>query len=136
MKMEPDECVNRLRDAEFGVLGTVDARHGVHLVPVVFIVVGDRLVIPIDTVKAKASQRLRRIGNLEHDDRATILVDGRSADWLQLWWVRASLRYEGTADHGSWVDQLSEKYSQYDHPGTVSGVLTFSVLTLDGWQAS
>ena len=48
-------CWARLGDAGHGVLGTVHAARGVDAVPVVFVVDGDVVVIPIDTVKAKAA---------------------------------------------------------------------------------
>ncbi len=65
---------------------------GVDSVPVCFVVDGDLIAIPIDTIKPKRSTRLGRLRNLEADPRATLLVEHWDFDdWSTLWWVRASL---------------------------------------------
>ena len=46
-------------------------RAGVDLVPVVFVVDGQRLVVPIDRVKPKSGRRLQRLVNLDADARCT-----------------------------------------------------------------
>jgi len=135
VRLDRPTCIARLAEAGFGVLGTVDAERGVHLVPVVFVVVGDRLAIPIDTVKPKSTTRLRRATNVTGDPRASLLVDHRSDDWRQLWWVRADLR---AARHGDepWREALAQKYPTYRHPGTVIEVIAFDIVTLSGWTAA
>ena len=50
MRLNSTLCLNRLNSARFGVLATVDPDRGTHLVPVVFAVAGDELVVPIDSV--------------------------------------------------------------------------------------
>ncbi|MDJ0791013.1 MAG: pyridoxamine 5'-phosphate oxidase family protein [Acidimicrobiia bacterium] len=136
MRLSDDQIRSRLSRAEFGVLGTVDADRGVHLVPVVFLLDGDRLLIPIDTVKAKSTTRLRRLRNLEQDIRASLLVDHRSEDWSELWWARADLVFVSNAvrteaDAGA----LRSKYPTYASPGSIDTVLNFEVVNLAGWVA-
>ena len=89
------------RAARHGAFGTVHADRGVDAVPVVFVVDGEQIVIPIDTVKPKAGPRLQRLRNLDADHRAVLLVDHYDDDWSQLWWVRVhghAREAEPTAD--------------------------------------
>ena len=82
----------RLERADHGVLSTLHPARGVDSVPVCFVVDGDLIAIPIDTIKPKQSTNLGRLRNLEADPRATLLVEHWDFDdWSTLWWVRASL---------------------------------------------
>jgi PPOX class probable F420-dependent enzyme len=135
MRLTDGDCRKRLANEAFGVLGTVDAATGVHLVPVVFAFSGDTLAVPIDTVKPKASTRLRRITNLELDSRASLLVDHRSPDWDQLWWVRADMTCIGSVDPDAWLTSLGERYPPYTSAGSIATVFTFTIDSLSGWEA-
>lgn len=75
MRIDSTDCRKHVASASFGVLGTLDSDRGTHLVPVVFAVRGDELVIPVDGVKPKRTKRLRRIDNLRANARASLLVD-------------------------------------------------------------
>lgn len=86
------EAHARLRDSTSAVLGTLDSELGVHLVPVVYTMVGDdRIVIAIDS-KPKRSRHLRRLANIRADPRVSLLVDEYGEDWRRLWWVRVDGR--------------------------------------------
>ena len=135
MRLDRSTCISRLVEADFGVLGTVDAERGVHLVPVVFVIVDGRLTIPIDSVKPKSTTRLRRASNVTRDPRASLLVDHRSDDWQQLWWVRADLKAARLGDE-LWREALAHKYPTYRQVGTVIDVMAFDIVTLTGWSAS
>jgi len=135
--MDPTDCLNHLGSASFGVLGTSDSRHGTHLVPVVFAVRGDELVIPIDSVKPKGKNRLRRIDNLRTDSRASLLIDHRNADWGALWWVRVDLEFDRTAaPESSWQSALARKYQQYRPEHTIDSLLLFTICAMQGWRAT
>ena len=128
---------SRLTTADFGVLGTVDTTLGVHLVPVVFVVDESRLLIPVDMVKPKRSAALRRIHNLEAEPQATLLVDQRSDDWTELWWVRADLMFRGYDIPGDAdVDLLAAKYSPYGERGSVIGIIELTITRITGWEAT
>jgi PPOX class probable F420-dependent enzyme len=134
--MEQKDCLALMDSASFAVLGTVDADRGTHLVPVVFAVHGDELVVPIDTVKPKGDKRLRRVENLLADRRASLLIDHRDDDWSELWWVRVDLEFDGMerpAD--SWRSRLGIKYSQYRSEGTIDALLMFTIRSILGWTA-
>jgi PPOX class probable F420-dependent enzyme len=137
MRTDPTECLKRLDTAMFGVLGTVDPDRGTHLVPVVFAVADDELVVPIDTVKPKETMRLHRVRNLIMDPRASLLVDHRADKWSELWWVRADLGFSGTvAVETDWLSRLADKYPQYQAAGTVESLLLFDVVSMRGWAAA
>ncbi len=119
------------------MLGSVDGVRGVHLVPVVFVVSGDELVIPIDSVKPKTGNRLRRIDNLEADGRASLLVDHTSDDWTELWWVRADLEFVGSLEPAEpWLSLLASKYPQYRNRSTIDSLLLFTIGSVRGWTGS
>jgi PPOX class probable F420-dependent enzyme len=144
MAMDRAECATRLAGARHGVLATVHPGRGVDAVPVCFVVEGERVVVPVDTVKAKRSPRLQRIANLDADPRATLLVEQwDDADWSRLWWVRASLeRVTSPEDRRRHHESLlAAKYPQYrwDPDTQVSpfdSLLVLRIIQLDGWSAA
>jgi len=133
--VQADEARIRLRTASSAVLGTVDRDRGVHLVPVVFSMVGDdRIVIAVDS-KPKQSRRLRRLANVEADSRVSLLVDEYDDDWRRLWWVRvdgrASVRerVEGGVER-----QHRRRYSQLE--GHELGPwIDIEIGSISGWSA-
>jgi PPOX class probable F420-dependent enzyme len=135
MMIDDATCRALLTEARFGVLGTVNADSTPHLVPAVFAVMGSVLVIPVDRVKPKRSTRLRRVQNLEARPHATFIIDRRSDDWEQLWWVRADLVCLPAPPEGA-VETLVAKYSAYRSPDAIAGAIGLSVTALTGWAAS
>jgi PPOX class probable F420-dependent enzyme len=125
----------RLRSSTHGVLGTVHARRGVDLVPVVFVADGSRLVVPVDTVKAKSGRRLQRLVNLEGDARCTLLVDHHDRDWSRLWWVRAHGRARETPADPVLVSALAAAFPAYRAPGAVTSLIVLDVDEVTGWTA-
>ncbi len=106
--------------------------------PVCFAIDGDLVGIPIDIVKAKRSTKLGRLRNLEHDPRATLLVEQWDRDdWSQLWWVRASLEHTvpDPAAQQRLVALLERKYPQYTE-GTIQSVIVLRIVDLAGWSAT
>lgn len=137
MMLSDADALDRLAPSEFGVLGTVDASIGVHLVPVVFVVDGQSLLIPVDTVKPKGAVELRRIRNLGENPTATLLADHRSLDWERLWWVRAELRHRGVSEPTSkHLELLGMKYPAYRTAGSVAAVIELELGRVAGWAAA
>src|SRR5262245_26994432 len=90
--LDTDEALRRAAAADHGVLATLDRNHGASLVPACFAIDGDRLAIPIDSVKPKGSTALGRVRNLERDPRASLLIEHWDpVDWSRLWWVHLLL---------------------------------------------
>ena len=114
-----------LNDARSGVLTTIGDDRYPHAVPVVFVVVADKIVSPIDD-KPKGERELMRVRNLEERPQATLLVHHWDEDWTQLAWVmlRATARVE---QRNVAATLLRSRYPQYDEtvtPGSRSIVLT------------
>jgi PPOX class probable F420-dependent enzyme len=130
VRLDEDECWTRLIRSEKGVLGTVHPQRGVDLVPVVFAATADRrVVIPIDTVKPKATTRLQRVVNLERDPRCSLLVDHYEPGWTGLWWVRVTATAEAVGDV---ADELW-RFERYRRPGAVVGTIVLTPTAVTGW---
>jgi PPOX class probable F420-dependent enzyme len=110
-----------LRTSHHGVLATVHPERGVDAVPVVFALAGERVVVPVDTVKQKATTRLQRLVNLAQDPRCVLLVDHYDDDWSRLWWVRV----HATAEVVDGRHDALTRFPQYRDDGT----------EVTGWQA-
>ncbi len=128
----------RLEQADHGVLSTFNPTGGIDSVPVCFVLSGDLIAIPIDTVKPKRSTRLGRLRNLEANPHATLLVEHWDADdWSALWWVRASLVHAeaDAATRSGLHNGLSTKYAQYDDGG-IEEVIVLRITDVHAWQAA
>ena len=107
------DALRRLAQSSSAVLGTVDRDRGVHLVPVVFTVVGDdRIVIAVDS-KPKRSRRLRR----------------------RLWWVRVDGR-ASVRQHieGAVEDTHRTRYPQLEGHD-LGPWIDIAVESVSGWSA-
>ena len=138
MHLSRDEAMRRAADADHGVLATLHEPRGADLVPACFAIEGDRVAIPVDSVKPKGSTALGRIRNLERDPRATLLVEHwDAADWSRLWWVRLFLvpTSEPPTRVASLEQALRERYPQYASAPFVE-ILTFRIDHIGGWSAS
>ena len=127
----------RLERADHGVLSTLHPTRGIDSVPVCFVVAGDVIGIPIDTVKPKRSTRLGRLRNLEADPRATLLVEHWDADdWTALWWVRVSvlLTQVDASQLAELTALLLAKYAQYENGG-IESVVPLRLVALTSWDA-
>ncbi len=136
--LAPDECWAKLREAQHGVLATLQADGSPHLVPVVFAVLDQRsLAIPVDTVKAKRSTGLQRVANVVADPRVSVLVEHYDEDWSALWWVRAdgAARVLEGADLAAAIDALAARFVVYRQPGAVTGALAVDLARITGWHA-
>ncbi len=85
--MEPELLRDLLAEARIGHLATVGADGDPHVVPVCFVLEGERVYWAVDH-KPKASRRLRRLANLRARPVAELVVDHYAEDWAELWWVR------------------------------------------------
>jgi PPOX class probable F420-dependent enzyme len=133
--LDHDRCWELLARARAGVLSTLHPERGVDAVPVVFAVVDGTIVLPIDTVKPKASTRLRRVANLELDERCVLLVDHYDEEWDRLWWVRAHGRAREAAPAPAVLAALAERYPAYRTQGSIATVLLLVPDEITGWAA-
>ena len=138
MHLEREEALRRAIAADHGVLATLDRVHGASLVPACYAIDGDRLAIPIDSVKPKGSTALGRVRNLERDPRAALLVEHWDpVDWRRLWWVQLLLVRSREPEErvANLVRELSERYPQYRTAPFVD-LLTFRIEKIGGWEAA
>ena len=136
--LEREEAIRRATAADHGVLATLHAAHGAMLVPACFAIDGDRLAIPIDSVKPKGSTALGRVRNLERDPRASLLVEHWDpVDWSRLWWVQLLLVRTSEPDVlvAKLERLLRDRYLQY-RDGPFVDVLTFRIERVTGWEAA
>ena len=98
-------------DARRGAFGTIAPDGAPRLVPVVFALRGDEIVLEIDD-KPKRTRSLARVENIRRDPRVTLLTDRWDEDWTQLGWVmvQGEARIEPP---GGAAAQLRERYPQY-----------------------
>lgn len=114
-------------------LATIATDGRPHLVPVVFAVDGDTVLMAIDA-KPKRTRALRRLENIARDPRVTLLADHYDDEnWAALWWVRA----DGTArvlDVPA-PPALVNRYVQYRSDPPRGPVLSVCVQRWTGWRA-
>lgn len=126
--------------------GHQHARRHTHLVPVVFALgarrpaeaTGADVIYTAVDAKRKTTQRLRRLANLEHNPRASVLVDSYADDWTQLWWVRAdgvaAIHRDGEVMRAAYR-LLRAKYAQYQSVPLNGPVIAIAVQRWASWHA-
>jgi PPOX class probable F420-dependent enzyme len=133
-----DELELRRRFASRPVahLATVRADGCPHVVPLVFVLVGDVIYSAVDN-KPKRSGRLQRLANVESEPRCSVLVDHYEDDWSKLWWVRAdgeaSIVEPAVAREG--FSALVEHHPQYQVSAPPGPLLAVRVTRWVGWSA-
>ncbi len=128
----------RFAAARVARLATVDADGQPHLVPIVFVVAGDRLYTVVDG-KPKRTTALRRLANVAANPKVSVLVDHYADDWRELWWVRA----DGTArivpidsaEGRTALRLLTERYPQYAETVPPGPVLAIDIARWVSWTA-
>jgi PPOX class probable F420-dependent enzyme len=125
----------RFATARVARLATVDATGAPHLVPVVFALVGDVIHSAVDA-KPKRHRALRRLANIAHEPRVSVLADHYDDDWTRLWWVRADgvARVRDTSAAG--LAALVAKYPQYADTPPPGPFLEIEVRRWSAWSAS
>ena len=105
--------------ARTAILATVAPDGAPRLVPICFIVEGDRIVSPLDEKpKRTADPRdLARVRDILERPQVSLLVHRWDEDWSRLAWIRlqgtASLIEPGRSPLGV-VEDLRAKYPQYE----------------------
>jgi len=132
------EARERFAAARVARLATADAGGRPHLVPVVFVVDGERVYSVVDA-KPKQTVELRRLRNVASNPSVALLVDHYDdADWGALWWVRAEgagrvLDPSSDEEASRAVHLLRAKYPQQR---AVGAVLAVDVERWSGWSAA
>lgn len=138
MILEQDEMRGRIERERVVRLATIDERGRAHVVPVIFVIDGDIFYSPTD----KGVRLPKRLRNLDHDQRVTILADFYDEDWLKAWWVRlrGTGRVVGESPERTQVmGLLDRKYRQFDGPRYLKDggpVLAVDIKDWSGWAYS
>ena len=125
----------RFRAARVARLATV-GRDGPHVVPIVFAVAGDVVYHAVDH-KPKRTTALKRLANVAHDPRVSLLADEYDEDWERLWWARA----DGVArvlepGHAEALALLAERYEQYRSRPPEGPVVAVDVHRWSAWEGT
>jgi PPOX class probable F420-dependent enzyme len=135
--LDPPAARDLFGTARVARLATVEPDGRPHLVPIVFVVHGERLFSAVDA-KPKRSQELRRLANVRANPAVSVLVDDYDEDWTALRWARADGVAEVLApDHPqarAAVALLAAKYSQYREQPPPGPVLAVEVSRWSGWS--
>jgi PPOX class probable F420-dependent enzyme len=135
--MDADECRRRFAAVRHAFLATAGEDRWPHVVPVVFALDDDRIVVAVDS-KPKRTTALRRLRNIEQNPRVCFLVDHYDDDWTRLWWVRADARARvvaGGAEREAAVALLAGRYRQYVDDVPTGPVILAEVVRWSGWSA-
>ena len=124
----------RFAAARVARLATVDPGGAPHLVPIVFAVAGDVIHTAVDA-KPKRHRRLRRLANIAHEPRVSVLADHYAEAWSQLWWVRADgvATVRETAPDA--VAALAARYPQYRDAPPAGPFIAVQVRRWSAWAA-
>jgi PPOX class probable F420-dependent enzyme len=111
-----------LDDARVAHLATSDQYARPHVVPIVFVLRGDRLYFPLDRKPKREEDwhQLRRVRNIETNGRVSVVVDRYDDDWTKLAWVLLeglATILESGAERDAAVADLATKYAQYRDGG-------------------
>ena len=114
-------------------MSTVDPDGSAHSVPVVFALVGDEIVSPIDH-KPKTGVVMRRVRNLERDDRVTLLLDHYDEEWTRLAWLM--VRGHAIVDPSppdNLMRALNARYTQYAADERHDALIRIRATKLSWW---
>lgn len=125
----------QFRRARVARLATVGESGAPHLVPIVFALVDDVLYSAVDA-KPKSTSALRRLANIAHEPRVSVLVDDYTDDWTQLWWARADGTAEALADPAEAFAALAKRYPQYRETPPIGPAIRIRVERWSGWSAT
>jgi PPOX class probable F420-dependent enzyme len=136
--MDEGQLRPRVAEARVARIATVDEQGRAHLVPIVFVLDGDRLYSATDDGPRPA----KRLRNLARDPRATVLVDAYDEDWSTVWWVRLRGRGRAVTDAEERAHArrlLWGKYPQFGSapPAEAAGpVMAVDIQEWAGWAYS
>jgi len=124
----------RFGRARVAHLATVGEDGAPHLVPMVFVLTGEVIHSAVDG-KPKRHTALRRLANIAHEPRVSVLADHYDDDWNRLWWVRADGLARVLDSSPAGLAALTAKYPQYVASPPPGPFLEITVQRWSGWSA-
>jgi PPOX class probable F420-dependent enzyme len=132
-----DEARRRFGAAPVARLATVRPDGRPHLVPIVFVLDGDRIVTIVDS-KPKRSSNLQRLRNIRVHPDVSVIVDHYEDEWSRLWWVRADGRariLEAGPEYQTAIRLLTTTHPPYRAMPPVGAAVVIEVRSWHGWAA-
>ena len=136
--LDAEDARRALAAARVARLATVSGDGQPHLVPVVFAVEHDTVLIAVDA-KPKRHRGLKRLRNITENPAVSLLVDHYDDDWSALWWVRADGTATVTDDEavlGRARDTLGARYPQHREQPPEGPAIVVEIRRWSGWSAS
>jgi PPOX class probable F420-dependent enzyme len=136
--LDADDTRGRFAAARVARLATVSGDGQPHLVPVVFAVEHDTVLIAVDH-KPKRHRALRRLRNIAENPAVSLLVDHYDDDWDALWWVRADGTATVAEDEPALVrarEVLGARYPQHREQPPEGPAIVVEIRRWTGWSAS
>ena len=139
MRLDPDEARRRFAAGRVAYMATLRSDGTAALVPIVFEVLGDRVVSLVDP-KPKRTPELARLQHIAREPRVALLVDHYEDNWELLWWVRAEGMAQVVAGGPERDDALARLFAKYPQYRTLDGpfgdAMIVEVARWTGWSAS
>jgi PPOX class probable F420-dependent enzyme len=136
--MDMEAMRGLVSSAPVGHLATVRRDGRPHVVPICFVLLGERVYSAVDH-KPKRHRHLQRLSNVAATGTASLLVDKYDDDWSRLWWVRLDGRarlVDNSAEAEQAIRSLTGKYPQYRDQPPSGPVLALDVQRWVGWSAT
>jgi PPOX class probable F420-dependent enzyme len=130
-----NSAAERFAAARVARLATVGQDGAPHLVPITFALAGDVIYSAVDA-KPKRHTRLRRLANIAHEPRVSLLVDRYDDDWTALWWIRADGVAQVLPSSSAGLEALTAKYPQYRTAPPFGPFLEIAVRRWSAWSAT
>lgn len=120
--------------ARVATLATINPDGAPHVVPIVYAVVGDRLVTAVDN-KPKRDLALVRLRNIDRDPRVSVLAHHYAEGWHHLWWVRVDGTASINTNDPEAVTALRARYPQYSEYEVVGPIISVAIESMRVWTA-
>jgi len=138
------DYITRLQAARIGRLATLDGVGQPNVLPVCFVMDGDRTIYtPVDRKPKKVPpERLARVRNILSQPRVALVVDHYEEDWQELWYVvvrgtAGLISEQSTEERGQALTTLREKYQQY-RTGMLpddAPIIRIDIESITGWES-
>jgi len=120
--------------ARVATLATINPDGSPHVIPIVYAVLGDRLVTGVDQ-KPKRDLNLARLRNIRADPRVAVLAHHYAEGWHHLWWVRVNGRAAIRSDDAEAVEALRARYPQYATYEITGPIISVAMESVRVWMA-
>ena len=130
----PNAIRSLLTTERKAVMSTIATDGSPHAVPVVFALLDDEIVSPIDH-KPKSGMVMARVKNLARDDRVTLLVDHWDEDWTRLAWLMVRGRAIVDDDpSGPDMRAINDRFEQYEPDERHDALIRIRPVKLSWWS--